>query len=245
APLATVSPAAAEPVPVSGLKLNKTDLELNVGQTATLKATISPADATETGIVWASTDADIAAVGTDGTVTATGAGTATVTATSLDGGWAEACEVTVAEGIIRVADVTLDQSALALEIGQSATLTATVHPADAHYRDVFWDSDNPYVATVDQDGVVTAHGTGTATITATSEDSGHFAICEVTVASPPATDSGNVAGVTTLTTPKTADGSLGYWALVIDLLAIGLIGLFAGVARRVYVRRQRGDKPVQ
>ena len=88
------------------------------------------------------------------------------------------CKVTVK--YIAVKSVALDQSSLVLDNGKSATLTATVTPAGAAERTVAWSSSDEAVATV-QEGVVTATGAGTATITATVGD--HKASCKVTVRS--------------------------------------------------------------
>lgn len=79
-----------------------------------------------------------------------------------------------------IESVTLDKEKLTLPVGSTATLTATVFPEDATNKNVTWASDNEEVATV-ADGVVTAVAGGTANITATTEDGGHTATCEVTV----------------------------------------------------------------
>ena len=78
--------------------------------------------------------------------------------------------------------VTLDQSELTIEKTYTAQLSATITPDDADNRTVTWTSDNEEIATVDENGLVTAVGEGTATITATANDgSGVSASCVVTV----------------------------------------------------------------
>ena len=79
-----------------------------------------------------------------------------------------------------VSGVLLDKSALTLYEGQEATLIATVMPEGAADKTVMWSSSDPMVATVDDDGVVTAIRDGSATITATTSN-GMFDTCEVTV----------------------------------------------------------------
>ncbi|MBR4887049.1 MAG: M6 family metalloprotease domain-containing protein [Muribaculaceae bacterium] len=77
--------------------------------------------------------------------------------------------------------VTLDKSVLDIEIGQTATLTATVLPLGAS-SGVQWTSSDDAVATVDQNGVVTAIGVGETFITATTTDGTNlFAACHVIV----------------------------------------------------------------
>ncbi len=80
---------------------------------------------------------------------------------------------------IPVTGVTLDKTALNLEVGGTATLTATVVPANATNKNIMFISSNAKVATVDKDGKVTAVGKGAAIITATAGDK--KATCAVTV----------------------------------------------------------------
>lgn len=82
-------------VHVNGVSLNKTLLDLVAGQSETLQATIAPANATYQDVVWSSSDERIAKVDVTGKVTGVGPGTATVTATSEDGGYYKICVVTV------------------------------------------------------------------------------------------------------------------------------------------------------
>ena len=84
--------------------------------------------------------------------------------------------------IVAVTGVSLDRTSLSLSKGETATLVATVMPEDATDRSVTWSSSDPSVATVSDDGVVTAVSVGTATITATSvSDADMKATCTVTV----------------------------------------------------------------
>lgn len=77
--------------------------------------------------------------------------------------------------------VTLNKSTTSIEVGEKETLTATVAPADATNKNVSWSSSDTDVATVDQDGVVTAVAQGNATITVRTQDGNHEASCVVTV----------------------------------------------------------------
>ena len=82
-------------VPVREFSLNKTSLSLTVGKSETLIPFITPGDATVKDVFWDSSDSDVAAVDQSGRVTAVGAGTSTVTATTKDGSFTAACQVTV------------------------------------------------------------------------------------------------------------------------------------------------------
>ena len=107
-------------------------------------------------------------------------------------GMSEAIEVTLAR--VNVTGVTLSKTSLSLEEGKTETLVATVTPDNATYKDVTWSSTKTSVATVDQNGVVTAVGAGTATITVTTTDGGKTATCTVTVTAAPYVDFGLPSG---------------------------------------------------
>jgi len=166
-------------VPVTGVTLSQTELSLVKGATATLSATVVPADATNKKVTWRSNNTSIATV-ENGTVTAVSAGNATITVTTEDGNHTARCEVVVTAPV-PAASVTLSQTELPLVKGATATLTATVVPSDATNQKVRWSSNNTSVATV-ENGTVTAVSGGNATITVTTEDGNHTATCEVTVA---------------------------------------------------------------
>ena len=85
---------------------------------------------------------------------------------------------------VAVTGVTLDKTSISLLVGDSETLTATVTPTDAENQKLTWSSDKPAVATVDDNGKVTAVKAGEATITVTTEDGGKTATCKVTVPEP-------------------------------------------------------------
>ena len=165
-----------DPIPVSGVSLSQTELSLVKGATATLTATVVPSDATNQKVTWSSNNTAVATV-ENGTVTAVSAGNATITVTTEDGNYTARCEVTVT---VPVTGVTLSQTELSLVKGATATLSATVVPADATNKKVTWSSTNTAVATV-ENGTVTAVSGGNATITVTTEDGNHTATCEVTV----------------------------------------------------------------
>ena len=114
-------------------------------------------------------------------VTAVSVGEANITATAVDGsGVTATCKVTVTPKL--VTSVILDESELTIEKNFTEQLAATVAPDDADDLGLIWTSDNEEVATVDENGLVTAVGEGTATITATANDgSGVSASCVVTV----------------------------------------------------------------
>ena len=164
---------------VTSVTLDKTDLTLDVNGTAKLNATVKPDDATTKTVTWKSDNEGVAIVDNSGNVTAKAAGTATITAT-VDGKSAS-CKVTVngQPATVPVQSVELNQTTLELIAGKEATLTATVKPDDATNKTVTWSSNNETVATVDNNGKVTAKAAGEAIITAKVGDK--QATCNVKV----------------------------------------------------------------
>lgn len=175
-------------VAVTGVSLNKTSLELTVGGSETLTATIAPSDATNKDVTWSSSNTSVAAIDANGKVTAVITGNATITVMTTDGGKNATCTVTVKAATVAVTGVTLNKSSLELTIGDTEALTATVTPENATDKSVTWSSNNTSVATVDANGKVTAVAAGNATITVTTKDGSKTATCTVTVkAAAPAT----------------------------------------------------------
>ena len=168
-------------IKVTGVKLNKSETSILVGDNETLTATVLPEDATNQKVTWKSDKPEIASVDANGKVTGVKAGEATITVTTEDGGKTATCKVTVSETSVAVTGVTLNKTELILDTGGSETLTATVAPADATNQKVTWKSDKPEIATVDDNGKVTAVKAGTATVTVTTRDGGKTATCRVTV----------------------------------------------------------------
>ena len=174
---ATCTVTVSDPyVKVASVTLDKTSLELVEGDAAQLTATVAPDNATDKTVTWKSSDTKVATVSASGEVVAVAEGKATITAAAGDA--SASCEVAVAKKVIAVESISLNETALELTEGETATLTATVLPENATDKTVTWTSDTPAVATV-ADGVVTAVAEGTAKITAKAGDAS--VLCSVTV----------------------------------------------------------------
>lgn len=157
-----------------------TVMTLDLGQSQTLQWQFNPNN-TQYGATatFSSSDISIADVDFNGKITARGAGTATITATTNYFTTAT-CQVTV--NPMLATSISLNQSAMNLTVGSSQKLTATVLPAGASDKSVTWTSSDESVATVDANGNVTGITTGLATITATTNDGSNLsASCAVTV----------------------------------------------------------------
>ena len=176
-----VAPSPVIDVPVTGVTVAPTTGSVTVGETVTLTATVAPEDATNKAVTWSSSDNTIATV-EDGVVTGVAAGNATITVTTVDGGFTATCAVTVSAATVAVTGVTVSPTSDSIAIGETLTLTATVAPENATNKAVTWSTSEATVATV-EDGVVTGVAAGDATITVTTVDGSFTATCDVTVTS--------------------------------------------------------------
>ena len=172
-------------VPVTGITVNPSELLLEEKEAKELKATVEPVNATNKGVIFSSSNTNVAVVSNDGLVTAVNNGTAIITVTSKENSSIIAkCSVKVGKPVM-VTDVTVQPAELKLKTDGTYQLSVSVLPSNADERGVTFESSNTAVATVSASGLVTAKGPGTATITATAKDgSGKKATCTVTVTQP-------------------------------------------------------------
>lgn len=163
--------------PVETLSLDKDNVLLGIGEQQALTATLTPENADNTNIRWASSNPDIAMV-SNGIILGINLGECLIVASSEDNHASDTCHVTVA---IPVEGIILDQSELAMSVGQTVQLTATIRPTGATNKNIVWASSNENVASV-ENGLVSALTEGEAVITATSQENEEIsALCEVQV----------------------------------------------------------------
>ncbi|MDR0386468.1 MAG: Ig-like domain-containing protein, partial [Treponema sp.] len=177
------NPLLNDQIPVTGISIPSTR-NLVVGDDFTLTVTYTPANTTQQGVTWKSSDSEVVTV-SEGKVTAVGTGTATITATSTaDSKITATCEVTVVTDSVPLTGISIPATHNLL-VGGDFTLTVTYTPANTTQQGVTWITSDSEVAMV-SNGKITAVGPGTATITATSTaDSSITAACEVTVVTDP------------------------------------------------------------
>jgi uncharacterized protein YjdB len=190
----------ANSIAVTSVSLNKTSASINLGNYEILTATVSPANATNQNITWISSNTSVATVSSSGLVTTVSVGSATITATTVDGGYTASCTVTVTGSggdYIAVTSVSLNKNSTSLSVNNTDTLIPTIEPSNATNKSVTWSSSNTAVATV-SNGVVRGVSFGSATITVTTIDNHKTAICAVTIFA----DGGNTVPVTGVTLNK-------------------------------------------
>lgn len=168
---------------VTDVSLDPTEAQMHIGETLQLEETVIPKNADNQNVTWTSSNEAVASVDEDGLVTAEDAGTAIITVTTEDGGKTAQCTITVLK--IPVTGVSLNHTTAELRVKKTLQLTETVTPENADNKDVTWSSSNEAVASVNENGLVTAKNAGTATITVTTEDGGKTAECAITVEAVP------------------------------------------------------------
>ena len=203
-----------ETVEVTEIKLDKNEVHMSPGQVWQLEATVKPEGA---DINWSSREAAVATVDRTGKVTAISLGETVITASAGDK--SATCLVKVEEEVA-IEGITLNESSLTLKEGEKFQLEASLLPETATPKTIEWISSVPAVATVDENGLVTAVRNGATTVWAViGRGSGHDinAKCEVTVTSDapsvksitvtPATVTIKATEETILTATVTPDGT--------------------------------------
>ena len=166
-------------VAVTGVTLEEANATIAKGKTYTLIPNVAPAGAGYT-ISYKSSKDTVATVDATGKITAVGVGTATIKVTA--GGKSASFKITVTQEVTRI---WLNTARLDLQVPATYQLTASVRPEDASNQTLTWTSSNEAAATVDENGLVTAVGNGTAVITATTNDGSNLSTsCTVTVTDP-------------------------------------------------------------
>ena len=167
--------------PITNVSLNFSDLEIRKDSSQGLRATITPKETTDDKtLTWESSNPEVATVSSTGVVTARRPGNAIITVRTSNG-LTDTCNIAV---ISQITSVHLNLTAITLDEGVSQTLRATINPSDTtDDKTLIWKSSNTNVATVDQEGKVTAVKEGVATITVTTVN-GRRAECKITVNKP-------------------------------------------------------------
>ena len=168
-------------IPVTGVMLNKKELSLTKGESETIKAVLSPNNATNNRVTWSSSNPNVAKVDNNGNIKALSAGKTTITVKTADGNKTASCIVTVTNVKVDVTDIKLNVEELTITINNSKTINTIITPTNATNKNIKWTSSDNKIAKVDNNGKVTGLSLGKAIITAQTEDGNKIARCEVTI----------------------------------------------------------------
>jgi uncharacterized protein YjdB len=138
------------------------------GSTYTLTSEVGPDNATIKTLTWTSTNENVLTVTQEGKIEAIAEGTATIRATTASGVYDEITFTVVDE--IYATGITLNISSTQLSLNSTYKLTYTITPTNATSTVVSWESSNPDVMTIDQNGNLKTKAVGSAAITITTDN---------------------------------------------------------------------------
>ena len=167
-----------------GLMIKKSSYTAEKGAVIPISYFLSRNDGGDESVVMYSVDPEVVLVEDDGTVRANKAGSTRVVVMTVDHKYADSCDVVVTDNSVPVSNVSLSEPLIVLSQGQTATLSAQVSPGNATDPSIDWASLDNSVATIDENGNVTALTDGTAILRAYAADGSHYAECAVTVTDP-------------------------------------------------------------
>lgn len=166
-------------VPVEGLALSPDNMEIYTGQSLAVVPVFTPADATDQGVTYQSSDDSIANVDEQGMVTGIASGSAVIICRSNEGGYVATCNVKVIQGVF----LSLSPTYREIALGKTFTIKKTILPEEYADSPVTWESSNEKIATVSKNGKVKGVKKGNCVITCTIPKYNAKAVCEVKVAS--------------------------------------------------------------
>ena len=158
------------------ITLDVKELTLNVGESYTLETLLKPVDSTDT-VIFESNNTKIATVSATGKIIAKGKGSCVIFVRT-DAGASTYCNVTVTQ---QVMEISLSPATATIQVGDTLELIKNITPANATDQEVTWESNDTSIATVDENGKVTAVGGGATIITCTTDDGDLMAYSLITV----------------------------------------------------------------
>lgn len=153
-------------IKVTGITLNENKLTVGIGDTQEVKATISPTNATNNGVMWESDDPKIATVNSLGEITGVDKGTTVITAKTKDGAYTAKVTVNVKKIVLK--KIIIDDSKLSIGLGESKSIKYRLDPKNAS-PELVWKSGNDNIVSVDKKGIVTGLKEGSTTVIVSSK----------------------------------------------------------------------------
>ncbi len=173
----TVNP---QTIAVNSVSLNITNETIEVGDTLSLSATISPSNATDKSVTWSSSNTSVATV-SNGIISAVSTGAAVITV-KTNNNLTATCKVTVIPKQILPTAIYLSKTSISLEEGNETNVVATMLPTNATNKAVDWLILDTSIARVDN-GKITAVAEGETMLIVTTAN-GLTATCSIVVTSP-------------------------------------------------------------
>ena len=166
-------------VPATGVLMIKKKAEIQIGESFQFEAKVSPDNASVNRVRWTSSNSSIASMGYNGLVTGLTAGNVIISAITYDGNQMITQSLTVKS--VPVTDVSLTPVTDTISVLSTKQIMVNFIPENASNKNVRWSSENTTIAIVNENGLVTGVGAGSATITLITEDGGKTAGCRISV----------------------------------------------------------------
>lgn len=152
---------------------------LQKGEKKQLQVKISPQEASNHKVIYASSNPEVATVDDKGNIQAIKSGTTVITVKAEENDVQEKIEISVYS---KVTNVNLDQKQINMEVGDNFQIKGTIEPEDANEKTILFKSNNEKITTVQENGTVTALQEGKTTIVASAKENPSItAECQVTV----------------------------------------------------------------
>lgn len=164
--------------PVTGIEIVPSTVRLLVGDSQKVTANVYPENATIKDVVWTSANESIATVDEDGEIFAIGTGKVKITATSQDGNNIKGVCWVYVTPVINISSLRINSKDIYMLSGRSRKLSVIVRPA-VNTDSYAWYSSDTGIVTVDENGVITTVGPGTAEVYVISNNAGVESTCTV------------------------------------------------------------------
>lgn len=167
------------PVQIEKIDISIDDKTLQKGERKQLQVTISPQEASNHKVKYISSNPEVATVDEKGNIQAIRSGTTTITVKAEENNVQSQIDITVYS---KVTGITLDENEIYMQVGDTFKINGYIKPEDANDKKIIYNSTNAEVATIQEEGIITAKQIGETNIIATSNENHNiYAECKLTV----------------------------------------------------------------